>query len=449
MSRKVHGPARPSAFGDAGQGGPRRASDVPLGSGRGPPPETTLAGPVLTLDASAGDYIKRGTHPYHGENMTRATHIPAKCACPTNDVLERRLEGFERFLVRVKRSKRTAKQYARAVRWAARTVGGKDPVEWDTDDLKALMASPEWAGWSNVTRSGVKNALRSYWKANEVEPPKFVEFDMFRKRPYGESRSSRYHELKAQTPSQAEVEKVRAACRSTIMESSDPSDIYNAFATLLVASYGLRCTDASSVRVQDLNFDTNVLHVPCGKGNKARDMVMDVPIKAEFERFMAARSLLVARSVFANKSSLLERAATLFFIRNDKHGRGGSSETADALGNLVPDFVAKVLGRHVNAHAFRHAKVFELLEVMKIPLETASRYVGHASVTQTMEYLWADVDAQKNAFANAVNVTAAPKAEPAPKAGSDKASVVAALADLVRQGLLTDESFRAALAALQ
>ena len=112
---------------------------------------------------------------------------------------------------------------------------------------------------------------------------------------------------------------------------------------------------------------------------------------------------------------------------------------------MISRLATRILGRDVNAHAFRHAKAFYLLEVRRIEPHRAKEYLGHSNIQQTLEYSYSGVEEQKAAFKNG-NDGPAPAPSPAPSGKLDAA--VAALTAAYSRGDLSAEAFAAAVAAL-
>jgi hypothetical protein len=171
--------------------------------------------------------------------------------------------------------------------------------------------------------------------------------------------------------------------------------------------------------------------------------------------FLAARSSIIERlkanavdgHVIAKLDKLKDRAADIFFGR--ENGKTGSTVTPDAMGHMISRFASKILGRSVNAHAFRHAKAFYLIEVAQVPPHNAAQYLGHTNVQQTLDYCYTGVEEQRAAFKNG-NGGPAPIPDnaqsPAPSGKLDAA--VAALTAAYSRGDLSAEAFAAAVAAL-
>lgn len=168
---------------------------------------------------------------------------------------------------------------------------------------------------------------------------------------------------------------------------------------------------------------------------------------------MAARSSIIATlqdgksdSRIANIASLTDRAAPLFFKRVSDNGSAGEPLSPKNMGFIYGRLGDRLVGRHINPHAYRHAKAFRLLEVDRIEPHQAKLYLGHSSLDQTLAYVYGGVEEQKAAFdaVGAAPVTPVPSA-----AVPDFVSKMKVLAELNAQGILTDSAFAAAVAALQ
>ncbi len=429
---------------------------------QGRPGAGDSAPPMPVDEVQAGTLKYPGGHVHDGANMGDTNAIAPECVSVRTDPAPQ-IAVFAAMLARAGRPPKTIETYSRAVRAAARAVGS-DPATWTPAECDRLMASTEWAGWRDATRALCRAALKNYWKFLGCDEMLGTSNRLFWLTRSGyRGGASRREELKAKAPSPAEVQKVLAVCRDTIITSTNPHEVYRHYALFLIAAYGLRCVCTTSLRVCDVRPDQNVLHVPHSKGDKARDIYMDVPCRDVHERYMSARSSIVADlrkrasegvHVCTTNLDVLDRAdQPLFFGRGWKGGNNvGEAMPPKLLGRMVSDLTSEILDRDVNPQAFRHAKVFELLEAKGLPIQEVARYMGHSDIQTTMDYSFAGVEQQRVAFQRAAmngNGTA-PAAPPAPPTTppDDFRAKVAVLADLQRQGILTAEAFAAAVGAL-
>jgi integrase len=390
--------------------------------------------------------------------MTEATNVPSNPECDSaENTLVENLRHFSQVLISAGRKESTVKMYNNYITGASKAVDGKDPVLWTDADIKAFMLSDVYHGWKASTQRTVRAALKSYWEVHgkgELLPPNHYFF--WRDRNVYSGGSNRYDELKAKAPSAEEVQTVLDICCDVILTSRSDAEIYRHMAVYFIAAYGLRRIEVANLRECDVRMEDKTLHIEESKGDKSRDVYMDIPLDKEmWDRFMVARSSIIdlLRSnvadghVVAKLDSLSDRAASLFFVR--ENGDTGEPVPPDGLGKMMGRQASRILGRSVNPHAFRHAKAFYLLEVAHLPLHNAADYLGHTNIQMTADYSYTSVKEQREAFKNG-NGGPAPAPEPAPSpAPSGKLdAAVAALTSAYSRGDLSADAFAAAVAAL-
>ncbi|GAG90193.1 unnamed protein product, partial [marine sediment metagenome] len=145
--------------------------------------------------------------------------------------------------------------------------------------------------------------------------------------------------------------------------------------------------------------------------------------------------------------SLSGRASTLFFIR--ENGETGAQSNPGTMGGLVARLASDILGRRANAHSFRHAKVFYLLEVRGLTPHHVMTYMGHSNIQQTLDYSHTGIEEQRSAFNQppaSPSGEATPALAPVPEGRIDAA--VGALTAAYESGSLSAVAFAAAVTAL-
>lgn len=162
-------------------------------------------------------------------------------------------------------------------------------------DIQNLMVSDKFSGYKAGTQKTAKVHLKSYLtihRRQDLLLPSNYHFWKDRKGYSGGS--NRYDELKAKAPSQAEVDKVLDICEDIILTSKSEKEIFRHMALWFAAAYGLRCKEIKNLRPCDVQHNEKTLHIEKSKGDKSRDVYMDIPITTEmWERFMAARSSII------------------------------------------------------------------------------------------------------------------------------------------------------------
>lgn len=133
---------------------------------------------------------------------------------------------------------------------------------------------------------------------------------------------------------------------------------------------GLRCNEALSLLLRDLDVDGRTVHVREGKGGMARFVPIDVDALATLQLWLVARKGLAA-----------VRSQLLFCTYKG--------------GRLWPTYVRTMLRRHglragtrkrVHAHALRHTYAKEL-DSERMPLAQISKLLGHKKSATTSLYI--------------------------------------------------------------
>jgi integron integrase len=176
-------------------------------------------------------------------------------------------------------------------------------------------------------------------------------------------------------------------------------------ASLLYGS-GLRLTECTKLRVQDINFERNEITVRSGKGNKDRITVLPAkvtaPLKAHLERVRRQHDSDLARGVgsvalphaLARKYPNAETEwgwqwvfpATRFYT-DDQSGHTRRHHLHETVLQRAVHEAVKLAGlsQHVTCHTLRHSFATHLLE-SGYDIRTIQELLGHSDVSTTMIY---------------------------------------------------------------
>jgi site-specific recombinase XerD len=142
----------------------------------------------------------------------------------------------------------------------------------------------------------------------------------------------------------------------------------------LLYGCGLRCLEARSVRLQDLDFDRKMLHVVQGKGKKDRY----VPLSAHLIRGLKAYIDAEHPEVWLFNGQPLE---------NRKGGDFDSRYSQKGVQWAVKQAAKKAgIAKNVNVHTLRHTFATHLLED-GMDIMTLKDLLGHESIDTTLLYL--------------------------------------------------------------
>jgi len=265
------------------------------------------------------------------------------------------VERFQRKLQAEERSPCTVKQYGHIARTFL-AFAQKPLEEVTAHDLEAyreyLVLQRHYAKNSLYTTiRGLACLFRSYGldTADALEPPRRPE------------RLPRYL-------TEEEVHRLLGV----VAESPRDSAIVH-----VLAFGGLRVGELCHLKVEDIEFERNVLHVRSGKGDKDREVVLEDRSRAAIDRYLSERALTatVSERLFPVGPVTVER-----IVRR---------AAADA---RIP--------RRVTPHMLRHTLATTLLS-RGCDIRYIQKLLGHASVATTQIYTHVDTQALRDAYQRA------------------------------------------------
>lgn len=342
-------------------------------------------------------------------------------------------------------SQGTMRKYCR---WIQRITDliGKVPELWDADDLTRLTkelsrpAPSRPNGYSRSTRMLIKSSLRRYWESTGRT-------DLLSPGPFWQNGRghSRYEYIKSHTASPEEVESVIEECRRVILEpKSTPLAITRHFLLYVVAAYGIRCKAVCHLRPGDFNLGERTLHIYRTKGDKSRTIYTDIPLDDLWPRVAVARERVIEDIISRHPDDpgvkeRFEQLPWLFFTKIEKEWNSvGEQLHRCSVNSTVCHLTNRIVGRRISPHAFRHAKVFSLLD-QGWKIERVAAYMGHTSVQTTFQYVHLG-PAQMRAEAERVS-NQGPKMPTEPIDSLSKSSAASSLKALFDQGILSKDEY--------
>ena len=141
----------------------------------------------------------------------------------------------------------------------------------------------------------------------------------------------------------------------------------------LLYGCGLRCAEARSVRLQDLDFDRKQLRVVQGKGRKDRYVPLSVHLIRGLKKYIEAEK----PQEYLFNGQPINRAGGDFDSRYSQRGVQWAIKQA-----------AKVAGvkKEISVHTLRHTYATHLLED-GMDIVTLKDLLGHQNIETTLEYL--------------------------------------------------------------
>jgi integrase/recombinase XerD len=168
-------------------------------------------------------------------------------------------------------------------------------------------------------------------------------------------------------------EQVRALIATT--DGNRPSDIRDRAILLLLAAYGLRSGDVSRLRLEDLDWQNEILRIVRPKRRQAQQYPLVPELGDAIVRYLKqVRPRCESREVFVTLHAPICRLSqgSLWSVVGERMRRLGIST------------------RHRGPHALRHACATHLL-ADGLSLQQVSEHLGHASVNVTRIYAKVDL----------------------------------------------------------
>jgi integrase/recombinase XerD len=149
-------------------------------------------------------------------------------------------------------------------------------------------------------------------------------------------------------------------------------------AILHVLAYGgLRVSELCNLKIEDIEFERNLLHVRSGKGDKDREVVLEEKSRSALDRYLAERATTGVESprLFPVSPVTVER-----MVRKAAKDAG--------------------LVQRVTPHVLRHTLATALLS-RGCDIRYIQRLLGHASVATTQIYTHVDTNSLREAYQRA------------------------------------------------
>ncbi len=170
-----------------------------------------------------------------------------------------------------------------------------------------------------------------------------------------------------------EVEHLPNSAYRHLQESIDSRD-----RAMLVIYYscGLRRNEGINLQVEDINFETKILHVKKGKGNKER-----------FVPFNKTNAKYLEEYTYDHRPILLKhKSISAFFVTANRC----KSMSADALYHRLKYLQAisddiQLQQKKIGLHTLRHSIATHLLQA-GMSLEKIARFLGHSTMDSTQIY---------------------------------------------------------------
>ena len=281
-----------------------------------------------------------------------AYEITERCTdlVPQDDANERLIKRYAACLLVDGKSRRTIYTYCRTVRKLSDMIR-KPYTEMGAYDIRFFLATEKERGLSNSSLETTRAQLSAFfqWLADDEVIPK---------NPIAKIKPIKVPKEIRTAFSDVEMDALRSACK-TVRE--------RALVEFLVST-GLRVSELTGMKIEDVNFDTLSVHVVNGKGDKER---------MTYATQVAAKHLLLYLRGRKQESKML-------FCNRD----GGRISTT------LIQRVLKQLGKRagvddVHPHRFRRTFATNLSK-RGMEIQEIQKLLGHSNVNTTMIYINTD-----------------------------------------------------------
>ena len=269
---------------------------------------------------------------------------------PLDDTNEKLIKKYRACLMVDGKSEKTIYSYWRALERLSDAM--KKPfTEMGTYDIRFYLATEQERGLSLRSLENTRSNLSAFfqWMLNE---------ELIDKNPLAKIKPVKYPDELRTAFSEVEIDALRSACRSLKERAI--------FEMLL--STGVRVSELSMMKVQDINFSDLSVHVIHGKGSKER---------------MTYTTAVSIKHLLQYLNSRKETGDSLFY--NHKHG------TLETQGiRYILHAVAKRAGvENVHPHRFRRTFATGLAR-RGMTVQEIQKLLGHSSIDTTMTYVNVD-----------------------------------------------------------
>lgn len=265
------------------------------------------------------------------------------------------VEKFINYLNGEKKSQNTIKEYSSLVKMFLNYIN-KDPKEIGLEDIEHFKE------YLSIEKNYSKQSIYISLKALQS----FFKF----------LKKSEYTKLQAPKRSRKLPVYLNELEMSSILEAA--KDNLRDYAIILTLAYtGLRVGELSSLKIEDIDFYDNVIHVKSGKGDKDRLVVIDGSVIQILKKYL-----------------LEEKRTNGYLFISQK----GSKITTTHIERIVKYYAKKAgIMKKVTPHTIRHTFATTLLK-NGADIRFIQQILGHSSVATTQIYTHVDEDALKQVY---------------------------------------------------
>lgn len=287
------------------------------------------------------------------EIMERSTEV-----IPLDSFNEKTVKRYCACLLIDGKAESTIKQYHRTI-WKLLDFLQKDVREIGVYDIRYFLACEKERGMSNRTLENTRANLSAFFQWLLLE-------EVITKNPCMNIKPIKYKEEVRLPFSNVELDNLRGACKTN----------RNRAMIELLLSSGIRVSELVNMKVEDIDFNSMVVHVKHGKGNKERITYMDDIAKFYLEKYLLERE---------------EKGNTLFY--NNRH----TPLAANGIRYVLNEIATQAGISNVHPHRFRRTFASKLAK-RGMKIEEIKNLLGHARVETTMTYIYTEDETIHNSY---------------------------------------------------
>lgn len=266
---------------------------------------------------------------------------------PLDDVNNKLIKRYRACLMVDGKSDKTIYQYTRTLYRMSDTM--KKPfTEMGTYDIRFYLALEQERGISLRSVENTRSNLSAFfqWMLNE---------ELIAKNPLAKIKPVKYHDELKKAFSEVEIDALRTSCKSLKERAI--------FEMLL--STGVRVSELSMMKVQDINFSDLSVHVVHGKGSKER---------------MTYTTAVSAKHLLQYLNDRQETGDSLFY--NHTH----ETLTVQGIRHILKTIAKRSGVENVHPHRFRRTFATGLAK-RGMNVQEIQKLLGHSSIDTTMTYV--------------------------------------------------------------
>jgi site-specific recombinase XerD len=269
---------------------------------------------------------------------------------PQDDINEKLIRRYTACLLVDGKSKNTVKQYARTAQKLSDLIR-KPFTEMGTYDVRYFLATEKERGLSNSTLETQRSYLSAFFQW-------LTDDEVIQRNPIGKLKPIKYKQEIRKAFSDVELDALRSACRT-------PTE--RALIEMLLST-GVRVSELTSMKVEDVNMSDLSVHVVHGKGAKER---------------MTYMTPVAAKHLLAYLHSRKEDSDVLFCNMYHERLRSGGV-------NRILNTIGKRAGvENVHPHRFRRTFATNLAR-RGMEIQEIQKLLGHSNINTTMIYVSTD-----------------------------------------------------------